>query len=418
MNILVVGSGGREHALCWKIAQSPLVNNIYCAPGNAGIKKIANCVDISANDIPKLLDFAKNNKIDLTVVGPEQPLVEGIVDDFEKQGLTIFGPSKAGAILEGSKVYSKKFMNKYGLPTAKYKVFESAKDARIFLESEDMPCPFVIKADGLAAGKGVIICENIVQGMDAINSIMDKKDFGDAGNVIVLEEFLLGTEASLHIITDGTDYVILPAAKDHKKIYEGEKGPNTGGMGAVSPAPIVDEKLMEDIESKVIKPFMKGIKAEIFNFKGVVFFGLMINASGVYVLEFNVRFGDPETEVLMPRIKNDIVPVLLSAAKGNLQGTVDIDNLTAVNVVAVSKGYPAKYESGFEISFAKTLSSSEIIFHAGTKEQNGKVVTAGGRVLSVTGLGVDSENARKIAYDSLAKIKFDGIFYRKDIAEE
>lgn len=416
MKVLIVGSGGREHALCWKIAKSPLVDTIYCAPGNAGIKKIAVSVDIDSNDIKGLLNFAKNNKIDLTIVGPEQPLVDGIVDEFEKEGLIVFGPSKAGAVLEGSKAFSKEFMEKYHIPTAKYKVFNNPIDARSFLESGEMSAPFVIKADGLAAGKGVIICENLVNGMDAINSIMDKKDFGDAGDLIVLEDFLHGVEASVHIITDGNKYVILPAAKDHKKIYEGETGPNTGGMGAVSPAPSVDENTMIEIENKIIKPFMKGIADENFNFKGVLFFGLMLNSDGVFVLEFNVRFGDPETEVLMPRIKNDILPILLSSAKGNLEGNIELENLTAVNVVAVSKGYPGKYEKGYEIKCPGKLDKG-IVFHAGTTMKNSKMVTAGGRVLSVTGLGDNVDSARKIAYEILKDIHFEGMYYRKDIAE-
>ncbi len=417
MNILVVGSGGREHTLCAKIAESPLTNKLYCAPGNAGIKEIATCVNLKADDIQGLKNFALENKIDLTIVGPEQPLVEGITDEFEKEGLTVFGPSKEGAILEGSKVYAKDFMEKYGIKTAKYKVFNCAKDARNYLESDSMPCPFVIKADGLAAGKGVIICENVVQGMDAINSIMDKKEFGEAGNKIVLEEFLRGKEASVHIITDGKNYVVLPPAKDHKKIYEGEKGLNTGGMGAVSPAPYVDKNKMKEIEENIIKPFMKGIKEENLNFKGVLFFGLMLRAEDIYVLEFNARFGDPETEVLMPLIENDIVPVLYSAAKGNLEGNLKIKDLTAVNVVAVSKGYPKAYKKGFEITFNNNLPEDTVVYHAGTTFENGKTVTSGGRVLSVTALGKSQNEAREKAYKGISTISFEGMYFRKDIAK-
>jgi phosphoribosylamine--glycine ligase len=417
MNILVVGSGGREHALCAKIAKSPLTDKLFCAPGNAGIRSVATCVDISANNIEKLKQFALENNIDLTVVGPEQPLVEGIVDEFEKEGLVIFGPAKSGAVLEGSKVFAKDFMEKHGIKTAKYKVFSCLKDARAFLESEEMPCPFVIKADGLAAGKGVIICENVVQGMDAINAIMDKKEFGEAGNKIVLEEFLRGKEASVHIITDGENYVILPPAKDHKKIYEGEKGLNTGGMGAVSPAPYVDNNKMKEVEENIIKPFMKGIKADNIKFKGVLFFGLMLNSEGIYVLEFNVRFGDPETEVLMPLIENDIVPILYSSAKGKLSDNLKIKKLTAVNVVAVSKGYPKSYKKGFEIFFNDNLQGDTVVYHAGTAFVNGKTVTSGGRVLSVTALGETIKEAREKAYNGISTISYEGMYFRKDIAK-
>jgi phosphoribosylamine--glycine ligase len=331
--------------------------------------------------------------------------------------LVIFGPAKSGAVLEGSKVFAKDFMEKHGIKTAKYKVFSCLKDARAFLESEEMPCPFVIKADGLAAGKGVIICENVVQGMDAINAIMDKKEFGEAGNKIVLEEFLRGKEASVHIITDGENYVILPPAKDHKKIYEGEKGLNTGGMGAVSPAPYVDNNKMKEVEENIIKPFMKGIKADNIKFKGVLFFGLMLNSEGIYVLEFNVRFGDPETEVLMPLIENDIVPILYSSGKGKLSDNLKIKKLTAVNVVAVSKGYPKSYKKGFEIFFNDNLQGDTVVYHAGTAFVNGKTVTSGGRVLSVTALGETIKEAREKAYNGISTISYEGMYFRKDIAK-
>ncbi len=417
MKVLVIGSGGREHALTWKISQSPLVDKIYCAPGNAGIAKLAECVDIKPDDFDSLIDFAKKNKIDLTVVGPEQPLVEGIADRFEEEGLLIYGPIKEGAILEGSKIFAKKFMEKHNIPTAKYVVFENPVEARNYIGSGEITCPTVIKADGLAAGKGVVICENMVQGMNAITELMENKKFGKAGEKIVLEEFLVGWEASIHIITDGNDYIILPCAKDHKKIYDGEKGPNTGGMGAVSPSPQIDATMKETIKTKIIEPFMEGLKKEGINFKGTVFFGLMLTKKGPYVLEFNVRFGDPETQVILPRIENDIVPILYSVAKGKLEGDVKMSGNVAVNVVAVSRGYPGKYEKGFEISLPEPTSSNVIVFHAGTRfNEEGKLITNGGRVISVTTLAPDIESARKEAYGFLKQIKFKGMFFRKDIA--
>ncbi len=417
MKVLIIGGGGREHALTWKISQSPLVDKIYCAPGNAGISNLAECVDIKPTDFDSLVEFAKKNNIDLTVVGPEQPLVEGIADRFEEEGLVIYGPKKEGAILEGSKIFAKNFMQKYNIPTAKYVVFDNPVEARDYIGSGEISCPTVIKADGLAAGKGVVICENIVQGMNAITELMDNKKFGNAGERIVLEEFLVGWEASIHIITDGEDYIILPCAKDHKKIYDGEKGPNTGGMGAVSPSPQIDATVKETIKTKIIEPFMKGLKEEGIDFRGTVFFGLMLTKKGPYVLEFNVRFGDPETQVILPRIEDDIVPILYSVAKGKLEGDIKMSNNVAVNVVAVSRGYPGSYEKGFEITLPEPTSSNVLVFQAGTKfNDEGKLVTNGGRVISVTALAPDIESARKEAYGFLKQIKFKGMFFRKDIA--
>ncbi len=417
MKVLVIGGGGREHALVWKISRSPLVKKVYCAPGNAGISGIAECVDIKATDIDALVDFAKKHSIDLTVVGPEQPLVEGIADRFREEGLLIYGPGKKGAILEGSKIYAKNFMQKYNIPTAKYVVFDNPAKARDYLGSGEITCPTVIKADGLAGGKGVIICENIVQGMNAITDLMENKKFGNAGEKIVLEEFLVGWEASIHIITDGENYMVLPCAKDHKKIYDGEKGPNTGGMGAVSPSPQIDATMKETIKAKIIEPFMKGLKEEGIDFRGTVFFGLMLTKKGPYVLEFNVRFGDPETQVILPRIEDDIVPVLMSAAQGKLEGDVRMSPNVAVNVVAVSRGYPGAYEKGLEITMPEPTSSNVLVFHAGTKlGEDGRLLTNGGRVLSVTALAPDIESARKEAYGFLKQIKFKGMFFRKDIA--
>ncbi len=417
MKVLVVGGGGREHALVWKISKSPLVDKVFCAPGNAGISEIAECVDIKPTDFDSLIRFSKENDIALTVVGPEQPLVEGIVDAFEERGLTIYGPDKKAAMLEGSKAFAKKFMEKYGIPTAKYVVFDNPVNARNYLGSGEITCPTVIKADGLAGGKGVIICENIVHGMNAISELMENKKFGKAGEKIVLEEFLVGWEASVHIVTDGEKYFILPCAKDHKKIYDGEKGANTGGMGAVSPSPQIDATMKDTIRQKIIEPFMEGLKKEGIKFRGTVFFGLMLTKEGPFVLEFNVRFGDPETQVIMPRIEGDIVPILFSAAKGKLEGNFGISDSVAVNVMAVSRGYPGNYEKGFEITLPEPVNSNITIFHSGTKFNNeGKLVTNGGRVISVTALAQSVEAARNEAYGFLKQIKFKGMFFRKDIA--
>ncbi|NOZ12649.1 MAG: phosphoribosylamine--glycine ligase [Acidobacteria bacterium] len=417
MKVLVVGSGGREHALCWKIASSKQVSRIFCAPGNPGTAALGENVPVDAADLDGLLDFALENNIDLTVVGPEQPLVDGLADRFREKGLPVFGPSKTGAILEGSKVFAKEFMFRHKIPTAASNTFGSRENALRFLASENAEFPVVVKADGLAAGKGVLICGDRVSAESAIETVMGKRAFGEAGDRVVLEEFLSGVEASIHIITDGKSYVLLPTAKDHKKIFDGETGPNTGGMGAVSPAPGMDASLLSRIESEIIRPFIRGLNEDGIEFRGTVFFGLMLTEKGPFVLEFNVRFGDPESQVIFPRIESDIVPVLVSAAAGKLSGKLTLKTDTAVTVVGASAGYPGSYSKGFPVDILSDFPDSAILFHAGTRIENGKLVTAGGRVLSVTGMGENRQYARKAAYDGISRVRFDGMTYRKDIAK-
>ncbi len=417
MKVLVIGSGGREHALCRKIASSDLVTRVFCAPGNPGTAEIGQNVPIPPGDLDALLEFALSESIDLTVVGPERPLVQGLSDQFRKQGLIVFGPGVSGAKLEGSKVFAKEFMTRHGIPTASSHTFDNRESASHFLSSAAVRFPVVVKADGLAAGKGVLICETRESAESAIETIMAKRVFGEAGKRVVLEEFLAGQEASIHIITDGNAYAVLPSAKDHKKIFEGEKGPNTGGMGAVSPAPFVDVSMMERIESEIIRPFIQGLREDAIPFRGTVFFGLMLTKTGPFVLEFNVRFGDPESQVVFPRIKSDIVPVLLSTAKGNLAGTVELRPDVAVTVVAASAGYPGDYRKGIPIRISDDFPESAILFHAGTEKKDGKLLTAGGRVLAVTGIGLDIDKARAVAYRGINSVHFDKMVYRKDIAK-
>lgn len=416
MKVLVVGSGGREHALAWKISRSPMVQEVICAPGNPGTAQVGTNVDIAVSDIDGLLDLARKEGIALTVVGPEQPLVDGLADRFRSAGLAVFGPGTDGAILEGSKVFAKDFMDRHGIPTAAFRVFTDAKEAMGALESGDMPVPVVVKADGLAAGKGVLICETREQAMDAISVVMEQQAFGVAGASIVMEEFLTGFEASVHMITDGTEYRMLPAARDHKKIYDGDKGPNTGGMGAVSPAPGLDEVLDAEIREQIIEPFMDGLAMDKIAFRGVVFFGLMIGDDGPRVLEFNVRFGDPETQVLLPRLDSDLVPVLMETAMGRLESDVSVIPDTAVAVVAASEGYPGSYHKNISITIPGCMPAGTTLFHAGTTVSDGSLRTSGGRVLAVTGMGADIDSARAAAYDALQQIEFEGITYRKDIA--
>lgn len=416
MKVLVVGSGGREHALAWKISRSPMVQEVICAPGNPGTAQVGTNVDIAVSDIDGLLDLARKEGIALTVVGPEQPLVDGLADRFRSAGLAVFGPGTDGAILEGSKVFAKDFMYRHGIPTAAFRVFTDAKEAMGALESGDMPVPVVVKADGLAAGKGVLICETREQAMDAISVVMEQQAFGVAGASIVMEEFLTGFEASVHMITDGTEYRMLPAARDHKKIYDGDKGPNTGGMGAVSPAPGLDEVLDAEIREQIIEPFMDGLAMDKIAFRGVVFFGLMIGDDGPRVLEFNVRFGDPETQVLLPRLDSDLVPVLMETAMGRLESDVSVIPDTAVAVVAASEGYPGSYHKNISITIPGSMPAGTTLFHAGTTVSDGSLKTSGGRVLAVTGMGADIDSARAAAYDALQQIEFEGITYRKDIA--
>ena len=420
MNILVVGSGGREHAVVWKIAKSRKVKKIFCVPGNPGIANLAECVSkIKGEDINGLREFAIKEKIDLTIVGPELPLTLGIVDGFEDKGLKIFGPSKKAAEIEASKVFAKNLMQKYGIPTGGYKIFKDSKEAKEYIKGHSLP--LVVKADGLAAGKGVIICKTEEDALDAIKLIMEKKTFGKAGERIIIEDFLKGEEASFLAITDGKTVAPLPPCQDHKAIFDRDKGPNTGGMGAYSPTPIISPKLKQEIMNSIMIPTVKAMEKEGRPYKGVLYAGLMITNDGPKVLEYNCRFGDPETQPIMMRLRNDLIDVLLSAVEGRLSKIkLNCDNKVALCVVMASKGYPGTYEKGKEIKGIEEASKIKdvVVFHAGTAVNGGKLVTAGGRVLGVTAMGVGIKRAINKAYEAVAKIKWEGVHYRKDIGEK
>jgi len=416
MKVLVIGSGGREHSLVWKIAQSKKVSKIFCAPGNAGIKKLAECVDIEATDVEKLVDFAKKETIDLTIVGPESSLVAGVVDLFEKHGLRIFGPNKRGAILEGSKVYTKEFLKKYDIPSADFKVFKDAKKAKKYIDKQG--APIVVKADGLAAGKGVIVASSAKEAKEAVDLIMKEKAFGDAGKKIVIEQCLVGEEASFIAFTDGKTILPLPTSQDHKAVYEGDKGPNTGGMGAYSPAPVVTDQIAEKVMETIMLPTIRGLAAEGRPFKGMLYAGLMIDGSEINVLEFNCRFGDPEAQPLLMRLKSDIIDIFEAAIDGTLD-TIEmrIDPRPTVCVVMASGGYPGPYENGKQIvglGKAATINGVEV-FHAGTSIINRRTVTAGGRVLGVTAVGKDLQTAINQAYRAVDLISWTKSYFRRDI---
>lgn len=419
MKVLVVGGGGREHAIVWKVAQSKKVTKIYCAPGNAGIAALAECVRIEADKIAALADFAHNNGIDLTIVGPELPLTLGIVDEFAKRGLRIFGPSKAAAILESSKVFSKELMKKYGIPTAQSRIFNRSEDALEYLD--EIGLPVVIKADGLCAGKGVIIAQTRDAARAAVTDMLDKKVFGAAGKEIVIEEFLKGEEASILAFSDGETVRVMPASQDHKRIFDDDKGLNTGGMGAYSPVPLIKETDIPCIEREILLPTIQAMKKEGRRYVGVLYAGLMITQQGIKVLEYNVRFGDPETQVVLPRLANDLVEVIEQVIAGRLD-TVKIETTkeAAVCVVAASGGYPGDYKKGLEITGLDAAGKlpGVVVFHAGTKEENGRVVTAGGRVLGVTAMRKDLPAAIRQAYEACKLINFEGIHYRNDIGKK
>ncbi len=419
MKILVIGSGGREHALVWKLKTSSLVKEIFCAPGNAGIATLAKCISMDVGDTPQLLKFALENEIDLTVVGPEGPLVAGIVDEFQKHGLKIFGPPQAAAKLEASKIFAKEFMKRHKIPTADFKVFDHAKKAVRYLKAlRESDYPRVIKADGLCAGKGVVICPSFEEAKQTIEELIEQKIFKDAGSRVVIEECLKGIEVSILAISDGEDFVLLDSAQDHKRIFDDDLGPNTGGMGAYSPTPFVSRELYKEIAARVIAPTIAGMKKEGTPFRGILYAGLMLTASGPYVLEFNVRFGDPEAQAILPRLKNDLAAVLLAGSEGNLS-TVRFkwDPRFCVCVVVSSGGYPGAYETGKEICGLESNFNEQdtIIFHAGTKPSNGKILTAGGRVLGVTALGDTMDEAIKKAYAAVEQIHFEKNFFRWDI---
>jgi phosphoribosylamine--glycine ligase len=414
MNVLVVGSGGREHALVWKILKSPYVEDVFCAPGNGGIADMVDCVDIQATNIKALMNFVKKNNIELTVVGPELPLTLGIVDIFQKNGLLIFGPDKKAAQLEGSKVFAKEIMKKYNVPTADYRVFTNYKEAVQYVK--ECKIPIVLKADGLAAGKGVLVCTNRSEVYEGIDRIMKKKVFGDAGKRLIIEEFLTGEEASLLAITDGERVVTLPPAQDHKAIFEGDRGPNTGGMGAYAPTPIIDSKMIETVKQDIIFPVVNGMKNERIPYKGVLYVGLILTEEGHKVLEFNCRFGDPEIQAILPLIKTDIVDIMMTCAEGRLkEESLEIIDQYSVCVVIASGGYPGPYEKGKVLQGLKEVPKDLLVFHAGTQIKNKKIVTSGGRVLGVTGIDDSILFAVDKVYKGISKITFDGAYYRKDI---
>lgn len=426
MKILVIGSGGREHALVWKIAQSPKVSEIFCAPGNAGTSQLAKNVDIKPEDVDVLLLFAQKNNIDLTVVGPEVPLVLGIVDLFNKNGLKIFGPTKTAAQIEGSKVFSKNLMQKYGIPTAFYQSFTNKEDAKKYIKK--IGAPLVVKADGLAAGKGVIVCKTQKEALDAVHKILGEKEFGSAGTKIIIEECLEGEEASILCFTDGKTIIPMASAQDHKRVFDNDEGPNTGGMGTYSPAPIVTDKLLAQVDRKILKPTILAMEKEGCPYSGVLYVGIMVTKDGPKVLEYNARFGDPETQCILPRLKNDIVDIFEKVVSCQLSVvSLAWDPRPAVCVVLASEGYPGAYKKGIEITGLDQARELDdvIVFHAGTKEKvnsrqskiESKTFTAGGRVLNVVGIGENIQSAINHSYEAVKLIHFDGMHYRKDIGK-
>lgn len=416
MKVLVVGGGGREHTICWKLKQSPKVTELFCAPGNGGIEKIAKCVPIKATDIEAIADFAEKEKIDLTVVAPDDPLVMGLVDLLESRGLRAFGPRANAAIIEGSKVFSKELMKKYNIPTAKYEVFDDAKKAVEYLKEGTFPA--VIKAEGLALGKGVIIAQTMEEAEDAIHEMMENNKFGDAGKRVVIEEFLTGPEISVLAFTDGKTMRPMVSAQDHKRAMDNDQGLNTGGMGTFSPSRIYNAEMEKECMENIFLPTMEAMKKEGRTFKGVLYFGLMSTKDGVKVIEYNCRFGDPETQVVLPRLEGDLLEIFEAIIDERLSEVeYSWKDGGCVCVVAASGGYPEKYESGKEITGIDEAEALEnvTVFHAGTKKDGDKLLTAGGRVLGVTALAGSLDDAIKLAYKGVEKVKFDKMHYRKDI---
>ncbi|AKL93888.1 phosphoribosylamine--glycine ligase PurD [Clostridium aceticum] len=415
MKVLVVGNGGREHTIVWKLSQSPLVKEIYCAPGNPGIAELAKCVEISVENIEELADFSREMSIDVTIVGPEVPLVLGIADKFKEQGLKVIGPSQGAAQLEGSKSFSKDFMKKYHIPTAMYHEVHSYDEAIEALKEYSFPV--VIKADGLAAGKGVLICGNQQEAEKALEDILITKVFGSAGNKVVIEEFLEGIETSVLCFVDGKTIVPMVSSQDHKRIYDGDQGPNTGGMGTYSPNYVYTDEVAKVVERDILQPTLGGIQEENMDYKGILFIGLMITKEGPKVLEYNVRFGDPETQVVLPRLETDLMEIFLAMLEEKLSDIKIVwNNKAVVCVVLASGGYPGDYEKGKAISGLGEVAENTIVFHAGTAIKENKLVTNGGRVLGVTSWAQDIETAKKQAYISVDHIDFEGKTYRKDIA--
>ena len=418
MKVLIVGSGGREHVIAWKVSKSSKVDKIYCAPGNAGISQIAECVNIGAMEFDKLVAFAKEKEIDLTIIGMDDPLVGGVVDEFEKAGLRVFGPRKNAAILEGSKAFSKDLMKKYNIPTASYETFNSPEEASKYLETSKYP--IVLKADGLALGKGVLICNTKEEALEGVKELMLDKKFGSSGDTIVVEEFMTGREVSVLSFVDGKNIKIMTSAQDHKRAMDGDKRLNTGGMGTFSPSPFYTAEVDEFCKKYVYQATVDAMAKEGREFKGVIFFGLMLTSEGPKVLEYNARFGDPEAQVVLPRMKNDIIDVFNACVDGTLDKIdLQFEDNAAVCVVLASEGYPVKYEKGLEISGLDKFEGSDeyFAFHAGTKLQDGKFVTNGGRVLGITAKGKDLVTARKNAYEATKWVEFDNKYMRNDIGK-
>ncbi len=419
MKVLVIGSGGREHALVWKLAQSPKVTEIFCAPGNGGIATMAQCVPVAADDMAGLLTFAKDKAIDLTLVGPEVSLTLGIVDLFQDEGLRIFGPNKKAAALEGSKVFMKELLAKYNIPSAQFASFTNRDQAMAYIDK--IGVPLVVKADGLAAGKGVLVCHELSEAREAVDLVMTERAFGDAGNEVIVEEFLPGEEASFIAFTDGKTILPLPTSQDHKAVYDGDTGPNTGGMGAYSPAPVVTPELHEQVMEKVMMATVKALAAEGCPYKGMLYAGLMIRDGVAKVLEFNCRFGDPEAQPLLMRLNNDLVDVVEAVIDGNLGSiTLDIDPRPTVCVVMASGGYPGSYTKGYPIAGLDKAGEQKdvVVFHAGTAEDKGILVNSGGRVLGVTAIDEDLENAISKAYTVVNMIHWQDCYFRRDIGQK
>ena len=416
MRVLVIGSGGREHALVWKLSQSPEVTKLFCAPGNGGIGELAELVDVGAEDVEALAEFAESKDIDLTVVGPEAALAKGLVDLFDKRGLRIFGPTKAAARLESSKAFAKNLMRKYHIPTGQFAVFDDPQAARAYVRQ--LGVPIVVKADGLCGGKGTIVATTLSEALGAIDLLMEDRIFKQAGERVVIEERLMGEEASIIVVTDGVTALPLLPAQDHKRLQDGDKGPNTGGMGAYAPAPVIDASLSKQVMEQVIMPTIRAMASEGLTFKGVLYAGLMLTSDGPKVLEYNVRFGDPEIQAILPLLKSDLVPILDDAVEERLSTTQCAwDAGSCVCVVLASGGYPGEFQIGKEIHGLDRAQKprNPLIFHAGTKKDRERFVAWGGRVLNVVGLGADLEEALKHAYDAIGTIRFEGMQYRKDI---
>lgn len=419
MKVLIIGSGGREHALAWKISQNPEVKKLYCIPGNGGIEQIAECPALSGGDFKTLTAFAREKEIDFTVIGPEQPLVEGIVDYFRAENLPVFGPNQSAARMEGSKIFAKRLMKKYGIPTAHYEEFENSTKAFDYIAGLPEQ-PLVVKADGLAAGKGSIVCPDKATARQAVDDMMNKQIFKDAGAKIVIEECMTGEEVSIFVITDGKDYLTLTPAQDFKRALDGDRGKNTGGMGSYAPTPFLTAALREQVIRETIEPTLAALQSEGIDYTGVLYCGLMLTPRGPKVIEFNCRFGDPETQVVLPLLNADLLEIMQAVQTRSLgKLRLDAENAAefAICVVAASGGYPDKYETGKEISGLERLPEGVMVFHAGTRREKGKILTSGGRVLSVTAVAPQLPDAARKAYRAISQIRFEGMHYRRDISK-